>query len=78
MEKVEVRKSYLTDLEAKSFECNKLRKRFIHLDKGTQEMLLKIERYEEALGTLTWQFGCVSPESMRMREIAKRALYNEK
>ena len=77
MERIEISQHRLSELEAKEFECHKLRKRFMHLDKGTQELLLKVERYEQALNTLTWQFGCVSVESMRMRDMAKKALYNE-
>ena len=54
------------------------RNKFLNLDKSQQDLIEKVTRYEQALNTLTWQYGCVSPESMRMRAIAKKALYNEK
>ena len=77
MKQIEISQHRLSELESKEFECHKLRKRFMHLDKDTQELLLKVERYEQALNILAWKFGCVSVESMRMRDIAKKALYNK-
>lgn len=74
---ITISKHRLSELQVKEVENHKLRTRFIHLDKGTQELLLKIERYEQALNTIAWKFGCVSPESMRMSETAKKALYNK-
>ena len=53
------------------------RKKFLKLDKNHQELIKKITRYEEALELLTWKLGSVSTESMRMRQIAKKALYDE-
>lgn len=53
------------------------RKKFLKLDKSHRELIEKNIRYEKALELLTWKFGCVSVESMRMRDIAKKALYNE-
>lgn len=78
MKKIEISEyeyNELLDVKDKYYSA---RKKFMNLDKSHQELIETVTRYEQALNTLTWQFGCVSPEPMRMREIAKKALYNEK
>lgn len=52
-------------------------KKWSNLDKSQQELIEKVVRYEKALEMLTWNFGCTSPESMRMKDIAEKARYNK-
>lgn len=74
---ITISKHRLSELTAKEVECHKLQKHFNELDKGTQNLLLKLDRYERALNTIAWRFGRVGIESGRMSEIAKKALYKE-
>lgn len=77
MKTIEISMREYSDLSNIHFECQRLRKQFSQLDKGTQDTLSKVERYERALQTIAWQFGCVSPEPMQMRDVARKALYNK-
>lgn len=78
MKKVEISEYEFNEFRDVKDKYYSARKKFLNLDKSQLELLEKVTRYEQALNTLTWQFGCVSPEAMQMRAIAKKALYNEK
>ena len=75
MNQIEISEQRLKELQAKEFECYQLRKRFLHLDKPQQELVVKLQKYEKALETIAWDYAPSNPSAMRMAEAAKQALY---
>ena len=75
MRKVEISEHRLNELSQAQSDLMKLQKKMNELDKPTQELLSKLERYRSALSTIAFCFdGGVSVESMRMVAIARKAL----
>lgn len=74
MKTIELSEEEVMRLRAKDYECDRLRKRFLNLEKDEQELLVKIERYEKALKQIAWGYSDVNPLAGRMQNIARKAL----
>lgn len=74
MKTIELSQEEVMRLRAKDYECDRLRKRFLNLDKSQQELLVKLERYEKALRQIAWNYSDVNPLASQMQTIARKAL----
>ena len=74
MKKIEVIESWFNELEQSHEKYVKHKFKFENMDKEKQELLNELERYRKALNLIAWNFGGVSPEAMRMIDIARKAL----
>ena len=74
MKKVEVMEVWLKELEKSHKEYVNQKYKFSIMDREKKELLNELERYRAALNRIAWNFGGVSPEAMRMIDIARKAL----
>lgn len=74
METIKLSQEEVMRLRAKDYECDRLRKRFLNLDKSQQELLVKLERYEKALKRIAWSYSDVNPLAAQMQAAARKAL----